>query len=932
MLLMLSVFLNALLAVLLYALDKHMSAKKLPYRSKQLLIGCLFGGLAAFSSEFGIPFQDIIINVRDASPLCAGLIFGAPAGILSGVIGGVYRFFLGAGDYTRIACSLSTVLAGCIAALLRKYMFDNKKPTWGYGAGIACVCEDIHMMMVFLLHLDDASTAFAFVKEATIPMVLGNTVAVGLALLSVSLLSHEKLRRDKKNEQISQTFQRWLFVCILIAYLITSIFTYKLQTNMSQTQTQMVVTLTIDDVYHDITDATDKHLLNIAHEVKEDYLSQDSDTVTLEELAEKHDVTEINLIDQNGVITASTDPNFIGYDMASGEQSAEFLCLYDTETEYVQKYQPIASDPNISRKYAAVTLPDGGIIQVGYSYEQFKGDIDTYIYEVTKNRHIGNSGFVTICNENLEIIAEEREHSSQKLDTLGFSIDPAAMTERTLYETDMLGTACYYSYIYAEGYYIIGTIPQSEANYIRDASIYISILVEIIIFACLFVLVYFLIKKVVINNIRKINGTLAEITHGNLNVKVDVRSNAEFASLSDDINSTVSVLKGYIAEAAARIDKELEYAKTIQLSALPSNFPANESYEIYAQMIAAKEVGGDFYDFYMLDDHTVAFLAADVSGKGIPAAMFMMTAKTTIKALAESGIPVNDVFTKANEKLCANNDSGMFVTAWMGVLDLRTGKLQYVNAGHNPPLLMQDGTFRYLKSRAGFVLAGMEGMRYRLNELTLVPGDRIFLYTDGVTEATDMNQQLYSESRLIAYMNAYGSNNAVELLHGLKEDIDRFVGDAPQFDDITMLMLDYKKGSVDMAERVFPAEENALSDVQNFLEAELDKVGCPTKMQIAISIALEEVFVNVARYAYPDKTGTVHLGFSFEPQERIAILQLTDRGIPFNPLNMPDPDITLSAEDRQIGGLGIFIAKKNMDSLSYRYENGENILTMNKKI
>ena len=226
----------------------------------------------------------------------------------------------------------------------------------------------------------------------------------------------------------------------------------------------------------------------------------------------------------------------------------------------------------------------------------------------------------------------------------------------------------------------------------------------------------------------------------------------------------------------------------------------------------------------------------------------------------------------------------------------------------------------------------LEGMRYRLNELTLVPGDRIFLYTDGVTEATDMNQQLYSESRLIAYMNAYGSNNAVELLHGLKEDIDRFVGDAPQFDDITMLMLDYKKGSVDMAERVFPAEENALSDVQNFLEAELDKVGCPTKMQIAISIALEEVFVNVARYAYPDKTGTVHLGFSFEPQERIAILQLTDRGIPFNPLNMPDPDITLSAEDRQIGGLGIFIAKKNMDSLSYRYENGENILTMNKKI
>ena len=160
-------------------------------------------------------------------------------------------------------------------------------------------------------------------------------------------------------------------------------------------------------------------------------------------------------------------------------------------------------------------------------------------------------------------------------------------------------------------------------------------------------------------------------------------------------------------------------------------------------MIAAKEVGGDFYDFYKLNDTTVAFLAADVSGKGIPAAMFMMTAKTIIKDLAESGMAVNEIFTKANEKLCENNESGMFVTAWMGILDLTTGNVQFANAGHNPPLLKRaNGDFEYLKTRAGFVLAGMEDIRYRAGEITLNQGDRLFLYTDGVPEATNVNNNL----------------------------------------------------------------------------------------------------------------------------------------------------------------------------------------------
>jgi sigma-B regulation protein RsbU (phosphoserine phosphatase) len=435
--------------------------------------------------------------------------------------------------------------------------------------------------------------------------------------------------------------------------------------------------------------------------------------------------------------------------------------------------------------------------------------------------------------------------------------------------------------------------------------------------------------------LQKINDTLGRITKGDLNVTVDVRSSQEFSSLSDDINSTVSTLKRYIAEAAARIDKELEYAKQIQLSALPTNFPENEEFEICAQMIAAKEVGGDFYDFYKLSDTTVAFLAADVSGKGIPAAMFMMTAKTIIKDLAESGMAVNDIFTKANEKLCENNESGMFVTAWMGILDLTTGKLQFANAGHNPPLLKRaNGDFEYLKTRAGFVLAGMEGVRYRAGELIINPSDRLFLYTDGVTEATNGENQLYGEDRLLAFMNQHALAEASEFLPMLKANIDEFVGEAPQFDDITMLMFDYKpkQGGVQMMNKTFPAKVESLSDVLGFVDQTLESCECPMKIQTAICVAIEEVFVNVAHYAYGDGEGDMTLGIGFDAASREITFRMTDKGVPFDPLKKPDPDITLSAEEREIGGLGIFITKKTMDTVKYAYENGENVLTMIKKI
>ena len=942
--LLVPIFLNCVFVTVFYLLEKKTDFKKLNYVLKQILIGVVFGGLSAFASSYGVELLGTVANVRDAAPLCAGFIFGAPAGIVSGIIGGLYRFFSvywGGGVYTRIACTLSTMLAGFIAAILRRFMFDNKKPTWSYGVFITVVCEVLHMLMIFFTNMNDSSYAFEFVKGATLPMILGNSAAVGISLLVVSFLNRDVKKLKKKNEQISQTFQRRLLVLIVIACVVTSTFTYFLQSGMAEIETREVFTSAMTDVITDVRGKSNETLLNITENVRSEY--EKIKAVSLDDLAVKYNVIEINIVDSQGMVINSTIDELIGtFDMNSTEQSKEFMVLTGDETEFVQLYSPQGIDGVTMRKYAGVSLTHGGFIQVGYDADQFHNMLDDFVIDVTKNRHVGSTGFVAVCDENLNLVTNTKRNGTH-ISTIGIIPDEVMLDGKTatqLYRTNIINEETNFSeeYIYAftfvEGYCIIAAMPFAEAMLMRDASLYTSIFMLILIFAALFIFIYFLIKKVIINNLQKVNGTLSEITGGNLNVKVDVRTNAEFSSLSDDINSTVSTLKKYIAEAAARIDKELEYAKQIQLSALPSDFPDTEDYSVFAQMIAAKEVGGDFYDFYSFDDNTVFFLAADVSGKGIPAAMFMMKAKTIIKDLSERGLSVNEIFTLANEKLCENNESDMFVTAWIGKFDLSTGKLTFTNAGHNPPLIVHaDGECEYLKSRPGFVLAGMEGIMYRENEITLNKGDRILLYTDGVTEATDINEALYGEDRLLSYINKNKNLKAEELLLGLKKDIDLFVGEAPQFDDITMLVFDYKKKEgTPVKEKIFSATKDSLSEVIAFTEECLESFDCSMKNSMTICVAVEEIFINIANYAYSDGNGNASLSFGFDKNERIMTLVIKDNGIPFNPLEKAEPDITLSADDREIGGLGIFITKKTMDTVCYSYENGQNVLTMTKKI
>ena len=466
-------------------------------------------------------------------------------------------------------------------------------------------------------------------------------------------------------------------------------------------------------------------------------------------------------------------------------------------------------------------------------------------------------------------------------------------------------------------------MPKTEALFMKEVSVYVNTFMEILIFASLFVLIYFLIKTIIIDNLRKINQGLAEITNGNLNVTVDVRSNEEFASLSDDINQTVDTLKRYIKEAAARIDKELEFAKQIQYSSLPTVFPTGNAFRLYAEMITAKEVGGDFYDCYLLNESTIAFLVADVSGKGIPAAMFMMRAKTVIRDLAEQGLEPDEIFTIANEKLCENNDAGMFVTAWLGILDTKTGLMKFANAGHNPPLFKRNNEeFSYMKTRSGMLLAGMEGIKYRKNELQLMPGDQLYLYTDGITEATNNHTELYGEQRLLEFVNSLGNIDPQSLCKQIKQDVDTFVGTAPQFDDITMLAINFDAIIGDECISVVP-DENSHKTVSAFADSLSEKLEIVPKIASRINIVFDEIYANIVNYS---KASLATISYRIENQK--LYLTFTDNGIPYNPLEASAPDITLSAEDREIGGLGIFMVKKMTECMEYEHKDNQNVLTL----
>ncbi|MCL2069541.1 MAG: SpoIIE family protein phosphatase [Treponema sp.] len=456
---------------------------------------------------------------------------------------------------------------------------------------------------------------------------------------------------------------------------------------------------------------------------------------------------------------------------------------------------------------------------------------------------------------------------------------------------------------------------------------------------------YFLISKIIYMPIKKLTSSVAQISLGNLDIRAEEASNDELGMLARAFNKMTSDLQSsieaYTREHAEkeRIDAELGIAAGIQASMLPCVFPPfpnRDEFDIYAAMHPAKEVGGDFYDFFFVDKNTLAVVIADVSGKGVGAALFMVIAKTLIKNNSGGGKSPAEVFSSVNRMLCDNNEASMFVTALIGYYKISRGKFVFVNAGHNPPLLKKaNSEYEFLRTKPCPVLGWKENSVYIEEEISFQSGDTIYLYTDGVTEAMDSDGDFFSEARLLDALARANDYHPTELLDAIKQEIDSFAGGAEQADDITMLALEARQHGAPGVKAQARKELHLAAVIENldktidFVNAELKRHNCPQNIQNDINIAVEEAFTNIVNYAY-ETSGNISI--YLEIQDKKAVISLEDSGKAQNPLEQATPDLDKPLLERQIGGLGIYFIKKLMDNVTYTHQNGKNLLTMVKKI
>ena len=793
--------------------NRTMFAKRHP-RLFTGLTGILFGCAAIFATHFSVHYENMTVNVRDMAPLTAGLLFNPWAGIIAGLIGGIERYYAGTvlsiGAYTCVACSIATVFAGFLGAFLRRYLFDNKRTTAFFSFAIGAVTEVFHMLMILMTHTHDIVFAFHVVEIIALIMIISTGIGTMAASVLISALSGQYKKglyiREKDQVPITRTIQGWLLLFCVAAFFFTFSFGYWFQTLTTINNAETLMTLNADAIKNNVE--VNQQSLNGAMQLMKQkalmaahIVGQEVDRImersrvtnaNLQTIADRYDLYVIDLIDENGIVTACTNKDHIGFDMASGSQSAEFLGLLDGSiTELVQDFQPISLNSAESIMFAGVPT-NTGFVQVGYGSKEIDearslADLSTLVSEW----RIGKTGKLMLLNQDDIITTGNASDIGKPAADLGIN----SLWESGTFSFQTINGVPGYCYFEREGTYsVLMMMPETELYEERDIFAMTTAFIEILLFTLVFVVIYWLVKKIIIDNLHRINQSLAKITNGNLNEVVNVRSNAEFASLSQDINATVTTLKRYIKEAEKRIDKELEFAREIQSSALPNgapSFPNHDEFVLGAMMDSAKEVGGDFYDYFFVDEKNLVLVIADVSGKGIPASLFMMRSKTLLKGLAESQrFTTAEILEKANENLCSGNDAEMFVTVWIGILDITTGEMNCANAGHEfPAICRADGSYELIRDKHGLVLAGMLGVKYTEYNLKLNKGDKLFVYTDGVPEATDAENELYGTDRMLSVLNNHKGVSPQELLSAVLNDIDAFVKDAPQFDDITMLSL-----------------------------------------------------------------------------------------------------------------------------------------------
>ena len=661
-----------------------------------------------------------------------------------------------------------------------------------------------------------------------------------------------------------------LVLSVLAAFLLSMAFTWFLHSRLSERDAYKLIDSTFESVEDEITDCVDERLVRQCMAVRERLdEGYPTDLRSLQDLAREMGVTEISIADAKGDIVHASVPDYLASPgkpafnfRTAGGKAEDMMCLVDGfATQYCQPYRSNTAN-GAWRKFVGVWMPTtGGFVEIGCDGASLRALSRASLVDLFSNWRVGGTGGIVVTTMSGLVLSDYEEPNRE-----------GAQWE----EPD---DSFYWKRKEIEGFPTYVMIPRDSAAVQRDVLVGATAVLNGAALVFVALLVGFVISSFVRNQIK------------------------------------------------LQTAKELKMATDIQLAALPNVFPPfpdETSFDIWASMDTAKEVGGDFYDFYFTGSDRVLFLVADVSGKGVPAAMFMMRAKALIKSVAQTGKQIGQVFEEANDALCEGNSSNTFVTVWAGELNVRTGHVSYVNAGHNPPIVRLGGKVEYLRSRPSLVLGAMAGARYRVQELQLEPGDAIYLYTDGIVEQHNAAGELFGDDRLIETVSGCAKRRD-GLLSTVIDDVRRHAAGAEQADDCTQLVLRYR-GQPD----TFSGEYRPTMDDLAKASADLAKAleGVPADCANIMMVAADEIFANIVRYS-----GATDWTLAVERTRHPdgVRLVITDNGKPFDPLSHRDPDTTLCADDREVGGLGILIVKKTMSPVTYRRNNDRNILTMGKE-
>ena len=376
---------------------------------------------------------------------------------------------------------------------------------------------------------------------------------------------------------------------------------------------------------------------------------------------------------------------------------------------------------------------------------------------------------------------------------------------------------------------------------------------------------------------------------------------------------------------------ELGVAKEIQMNTLPDEIIDSSDVEIVGELKAAKEVGGDLYDYVEIDKDHVAVIIGDVSGKGVPAAMFMMKTLTSFRAFAAPNKTPSQILKEVNTSIFEGNKKSMFVTCFLAILDKRNGKLVYANAGHNPPIVGSNHNFAYLKCNPGFLLGCFKDCFIKDEEITLKPGDSITLYTDGITEARNPEGTFFGEERLLEVFNRYDYMFPLEIHHTIKDEILAFENGAPQNDDITFVTMKYQGTKYSYKEHNFDGRQESIPQMLDFISDFGTEHKFPEDFRNKLVIVGDELFSNIVKHGYENEGGDIFVRLLFDNDRNEFAITIIDKAKAFNQLEVNNPEVGSDAKSQTIGGLGLIIVKKIMSEYAYDRINNKNILVLRKR-